>query len=229
MGINDQNASGKDRQLHQKPLELHHEKEEPRADGNPLRYFPHNPDLILKKKTSFLTKAEVGEHFVRIERELLAAIYENKENVIKIKDRNIVSKATEFGQERKKLMAVEDSDRDKNLTVLQNRVIDHQQFHSKTTEKFVDNESRNIPFSSIKKSERSMALRENFGSLIFETPPKGKPDRLFYKFDSSRFFMDRIELSPTPIKDEVVEREEQVLNLLSPSKFMIASDRKPLS
>lgn len=41
--------------------------------------------------------------------------------------------------------------------------------------------------------------------------------------------MDRIELSPTPIKDEVVEREEQVLNLLSPSKFMIASDRKPLS
>lgn len=109
----------------------------------------------------------MGEHFVRIERELLAAIYENKENVIKIKDRNIVSKATEFGQERKKLMAMEDSDRDKNLTVLQNRVIDHQQFHSKTTEKFVDNESRNIPFSSIKKSERSMALRENFGSLIF--------------------------------------------------------------
>ncbi len=79
-------------------------------------------------------------------------------------------------------------------------MIDHQQFHSKTTEKFVENENRMIPFSSIKKSERSMVLRENFGSLIFETPPKGKADRSFYKFDSSRFFMDRIEMSPTPVK-----------------------------
>jgi hypothetical protein len=136
---------------------------------------------------------------------LLAAIYENKENVIKIKDRNISHKSSEFGIEKKKFLAPEENDR--NLTVLQNRVIDHQQFHSKTTEKFVDNENRNIPFSSMKKSERSHGLRENFGSLIFETPPKGKPDRLFYKFDSSKFFMDRIELSPTPMKPELVERQ----------------------
>jgi len=38
--------------------------------------------------------------------------------------------------------------------------------------------------------------------------------------------MDRIEISPTPIKNEEIEREEQVLNLLSPSKFMIASEKK---
>jgi hypothetical protein len=53
----------------------------------------------------------------------------------------------------------------------------------------------------MKKSERSMANKENFSSLIFETPPKGKPASSFYKFDSSRFFMDRIEISPTPIKN----------------------------
>lgn len=46
-----------------------------------------------------------------------------------------------------------------------------------------------------------MANKENFSSLIFETPPKGKPVSSFYKFDSSRFFMDRIEISPTPIKN----------------------------
>lgn len=68
-----------------------------------------------------------------------------------------------------------------------------------------------------------MPYRENFGSLIFETPPKGKPDRNFYKFDSSQFFMSRIEISPTPLKVEVVEKSEEVLNLLSPSQFMIDS------
>ena len=55
----------------------------------------------------------------------------------------------------------------------------------------------------MKKSERSLAHKENLGSLIFETPPKGRNDRSFYKFDSSKFFMDRIEISPTPMKPEV--------------------------
>ncbi len=64
----------------------------------------------------------------------------------------------------------------------------------------MENENRLIPFSSMKKSERSMNIRENFGSLIFETPPKGKADRSFYKIDSSKFLMDRIEISPTPMK-----------------------------
>jgi len=35
-------------------------------------------------------------------------------------------------------------------------------------------------------------MRENFGMLIFETPPKGKADRSFYKIDSCNFFMDKI-------------------------------------
>lgn len=93
-------------------------------------------------------------------------------------------------------------DLEKNLTVLQNRIIEYQQFNSKTTEKGAENDNRLAPFSSIKKSERSMAIRENLGSLIFETPPKGKADRGFYKFDSSRFFMDKLEISPTPVKVE---------------------------
>lgn len=38
--------------------------------------------------------------------------------------------------------------------------------------------------------------------------------------------MDRIEMSPTPVKVEVVERQEEVLSLLSPSKFMIESEKK---
>lgn len=38
--------------------------------------------------------------------------------------------------------------------------------------------------------------------------------------------MDRIEISPTPMKVEVIERQEEVLNLLSPSKFMIESEKK---
>jgi len=47
-----------------------------------------------------------------------------------------------------------------------------------------------------------MIIRENLGSLIFETPQKGKADRNFYKFDLSRFLMDRVDISPTPQKQE---------------------------
>lgn len=114
------------------------------------------------------------------------------------------------------------------MTVAQNRIKEHQQFHSKTTEKYVENENRLIPFSSMKKSERSMAIRENLGSLIFETPPKGKPDHNFYKFDSSRFFMDRIEISPTPWKLEEAEKPEEIVYVLSPSKFMIDTEQRKI-
>ena len=70
-----------------------------------------------------------------------------------------------------------------------------------------------------------MMMKENFGSLIFETPPKGHATRSFYKMDSCNFFMDRIELSPTPLKVEVEERQEMVINLLSPSKVMIQEEK----
>ena len=53
-------------------------------------------------------------------------------------------------QEKRKITFAEDND--KHLTVLQNRVIEHQQFHSKTTEKFAEHENRINPFSSLKKS-----------------------------------------------------------------------------
>jgi len=36
-----------------------------------------------------LNKNEISEHFIKIERDLLNIIYDNKENVIKIKDKNI--------------------------------------------------------------------------------------------------------------------------------------------
>ena len=56
--------------------------------------------------------------------------------MIKIKDKNIQHKNIDHPlQEKKKIAFAENND--KNLTVLQNRVIDHQQFHSKTTEKYV--------------------------------------------------------------------------------------------
>ena len=68
-------------------------------------------------------------------------------------------------------------------------------------------------------------MKENFGSLIFETPPKGKASSGFYKVDPCNFIMDRIELSPTPMKMEVEERQETIINLLSPSKFMIQEEK----
>lgn len=71
-----------------------------------------------------------------------------------------------------------------------------------------------------------MAIRENLGSLIFETPPKGKTDRGFYKFDSSRFLMGKLEISPTPVKIEEVEKPIEIIYVLSPSKFIIESERK---
>jgi hypothetical protein len=180
-------------------LELNDEEEECGAHGNSCRYFLPHADLIHKKKTAYLSKAEAGEHYVKIEHELLAAIYENKENVIKIKDKNIQAKSGEF--DKRKFALPEDSC-DNHLTAVQNRAIEHQQFNSKSTEKFVENDNRMPPFSSVKKSERSL-LKENCSSLIFDTPPKGKGEKHgFYKFNSSRFFMDRIEYSPTPLKVE---------------------------
>lgn len=93
----------------------------------------------------------MGEHFAKIERELLAVVYENKENVIRIKDKNIQNKNIENTHyEKKKISFAEENE--KNFTVIQNRVIERQQFHSKTTEKYVEHGDRLIPFSSIKKS-----------------------------------------------------------------------------
>lgn len=225
MGRNDQDAARPHRQLHKEPLELHYEKEEHRTHGHPLRYPSRHPDLILKKKNSFLAKNEVPDHYVRVERDLLALIYDNKENVIKIKDKNIDRKPAEFSHQDKKKLTFH-QEMEKNMTVAQNRTKEHQQFHSKTTEKYVESENRLMPFSSLKKSERSMAIRENLGSLIFETPPKGRSQHNFYKFDSSRFFMDKIEISPTPWKMEEAEKAEEIVYVLSPSKFMIENDKK---
>lgn len=147
VGRDDQDAARPHRQLHQKPLELHHEEKERRTHGPAHRYTPTHADLILRKKLTYLTKNEASEHFVKIERELLAIIYDNKENVIKIKDKNLPK--ADFG-EKKKMPSLEEPDR--HATVTQNRIIENQQFHSKTTEKFVENENRLLPFSSLKKS-----------------------------------------------------------------------------
>jgi hypothetical protein len=61
----------------------------------------------------------------------LSIIYENKENVIKIKDKNIQNRPPEFGAEKKKAAFYDENE--KNMTVTQNRIIENQQFHSKTT------------------------------------------------------------------------------------------------
>jgi hypothetical protein len=47
------------------------------------------------------------------------------------------------------------------------------QFCSKSTEKYLDISEHGM-LSSFKKSERSNIGHQNLGSLIFETPPKGK-------------------------------------------------------
>jgi hypothetical protein len=59
-----------------------------------------------------------------------------------------------------------------------------------------------MPSSSMKKSERSSAaIRENLGSLIFETPRKGVFfDGGYFKIDTSKFSYDKIEFSPSPMK-----------------------------
>jgi hypothetical protein len=61
----------------------------------------------------------------------LSIIYENKENVIKIKDKNIQNRPPEIGAEKKKAAFYDENE--KNMTVTQNRIIENQQFHSKTT------------------------------------------------------------------------------------------------
>jgi len=57
-------------------------------------------------------------------------------------------------------------------TAILNRTIGGQLF-SKSTEKYLDLGDLSN-FSSLKKSEKSNAINQNLGSLIFETPPKGK-------------------------------------------------------
>lgn len=50
----------------------------------------------------------------------------------------------------------------------------------------------------MKKSEGSHnKVRENFGSLIFETPPKGGINfKHYFKMDSNKIFFDKLDLSP---------------------------------
>jgi hypothetical protein len=59
--------------------------------------------------------------------------------------------------------------------------------------------------SSIKKSEQSFGIRENLGSLIFETPPKGSIYRSQHFRETSQFFYSKMEVSPTPLKFAIEE------------------------
>lgn len=79
------------------------------------------------------------------------------------------------------------------------------QLCSKSTEKYLDISDPGM-FSSFKKSERSNIINQNLGSLIFETPPKGKENRNFlsYKLDDVNHDFYRIEISP-PAFEEVEE------------------------
>ena len=60
VGLDDQNAARKNWQLNQKPLELYNEKEEWLAYVYLDGYLFYNADLISKKKTSYLSRNEVG-------------------------------------------------------------------------------------------------------------------------------------------------------------------------
>ncbi len=54
----------------------------------------------------------------------------------------------------------------------------------------------------MKKSEKKNALRESLGSLIFETPEKGKTIKNEFLFESEKFFFGKIEQSPEPFEIE---------------------------
>lgn len=121
-------------------------------------------------------------------------------------------------------------------TIAQNRIT-IAPFNSKSTEKNLDNENKFICTSSIKKSERShqKQFKQNLGSLIFETPPKGTESRSYLKIDASKFFEDEIlGISPTPFKAEedyqreekFQDRQDQMINYMSPSKFLWRSGFK---
>lgn len=71
-------------------------------------------------------------------------------------------------------------------------------------------------------------MKENLGSLLFETPEKGKSNRNGFLLGSENFFFERIDQSPSPFKIEENEAMEpsQHENFLSPSRFLINSNCK---
>jgi hypothetical protein len=93
------------------------------------------------------------------------------------------------------------------------------QLHSKTTEKYNDVDMKS---SSVAKSQRSFCgIKENLGSLIFSTPPKG---RSIFKFESqNNHYFSRLIISPnTPIGEvEEEQKEEKEIEQVveSPSRF----------
>ena len=108
-------------------------------------------------------------------------------------------------------------------TAIMNRTINGQ-LCSKSTQKYLDISQAGM-LSSFKKSQRSNIVNQNLGSLIFETPPKGKQHRSYLSLkmdDVNRFFEERIEISPTPFKCEQQAPNQTVQNYLSPSKFIIS-------
>ena len=155
-----------------------------------------NSDLISKNKKVFLNRhGDIPDHFIRLESELLEIIFENKENIIKSQ----INREPHQSCEKKSFSLFQS--KDKNTTVAQSR--NANEHGTKTNEKHYD--SSNIivqPFSSIKKSERSHIVRENLGSLIFETPPKGQYRNCSAKMlDTERLICDKIlMISPTPMK-----------------------------
>ena len=84
LGGNDKNDSRANRQLNKKSLEFDHEKEKRRFHKNSLRYQFHKLGIIYNKETGFLKSNEVPEHFLQVEADLFANVYQDKENIMKI-------------------------------------------------------------------------------------------------------------------------------------------------
>lgn len=210
----------------------------------------HIIDLLQKSKTNLLGASKL-EHFVKMEKQLLAIIYENKQNLPSFQEsstQNQVVNHRTFGNtiqltqnltnhransmEKKSKFHLSisrhspqhqhDSNKAKSTAVF-NRTL-NAQLNSKSIQKLGDLSSPGC-MSSFKKSQRSNIVHQNLGSLIFQTPPKGKQSRnyLSMKLDeANRLFEQRIQISPTPFKCDEEVHNQFVVNYVSPSKFIVS-------
>jgi hypothetical protein len=179
---------------------------------------------------------------------LLSVIYDNKENIVQMPDierhhhqhhhhrKNgegrvvrggapehcqVSSKEKGWGDSKHSPTSRCEHSNKAKSTAIMNRTVNG---YSKSSEKFLEM-AEGGRFSSFRKSEPSNIVNQSLGSLIFETPPKGKENRSYPSLkmeEVNRFFEGRIEISPTPHKDEEELPHESVDNdYVSPSKFLI--------
>ena len=164
----------------------------------------------MQNKANYLDKKAVDRHFAETEEELLVKLLKDKENIVRRREENPQLEEPRFTIEVTEPMPC----------VRRRSILMHTE---RAPEEFSSHKVMTTaqPISSFKKSERNVVVRENLGSLIFETPPKEKLTVIGVNYPFELLSANIFNTSSPFCTMYLEEPSNPVFPLQSPSHFML--------